>query len=469
MPAYLLLYELPLGLELARPLLFALRPGAEGSGRSGRARAALRAWLPWLGVLAVFVGWRVLVFRPTGDYARWRWNEIAAPASPLALAATFLGVFADQVAGTWVAHVRATPWRSAMAVDPAAWAAAVVAMAACLLLVRRRGGSPPDERRRTAATMGGIGLAIVVLGQLTQALTGKIPETTGLNSRWGVVSAVGAALFWTALLEVLPSSRAGRALGRGALVLLVGLGTFWHARNALDFARDWRQQRDVLWQLAWRAPAFEPGTVVLLDWQRETAQGRPLYEYETTMSADLFYGAGRSLPAATVGVATDAEAAFGNPRVYSIAGREWEVDLARGLVAWAGERGCVELLGRGRPAPEDKPLTAAARALRHRGASPAERVRATGGDGAPPRPVRPRAAARLLLPLPARAPRGGGGRLGGRGAARGRGARPLPAAARRLGDRGVRRGLPPRAAAGSPGRPAAEVAPQPRSAARYSS
>jgi hypothetical protein len=168
-------------------------------------------------------------------------------------------------------------------------------------------------------------------------------------------------------------------------VLLVGLGTFWHARNALDFARDWRQQRDVLWQLAWRAPGFEPGTVLLFDWQRETAQGRPLYEYETTMSADLFYGAGRSLPAATVGVATDAEAAAGNPRVYSIAGREWEVDLARGLVVWAGERGCVELPGRGRPAPEAKPLTAAARALRHRGASPAERVRATAGTTAPHR------------------------------------------------------------------------------------
>ena len=82
-PGYLLLYELPLGLELARPLLYALRPGAAGAGRRGRARAALRDGLPWLAVLALFVAWRVLVFRPTGDYARWRWNEIAAPASPV--------------------------------------------------------------------------------------------------------------------------------------------------------------------------------------------------------------------------------------------------------------------------------------------------------------------------------------------------------------------------------------------------
>jgi hypothetical protein len=382
-PTYLLLYELPLGLELARPVLFALRPGAGGVDRRGRFRAALRDGLPWLAVLALFVAWRVLVFRPTGDYARWRWNEIATPASPVGLALTFLGVYADQVAGTWTAHILATPWRSALADGGAALAAAVAAVAACPALARRRGEGEPAERRRAAATMGATGLAVVVLGQLTQALTGKIPETTGLNSRWGVVSAVGAALLWTALLEVLPASRPARVLGRGVLVLLVGLGTFWHARNALDFARDWRQQRDALWQLAWRAPAFEPGTVLLLDWQKGNAQDRPLYEYETTMAADLFYGAGRSLPAATVSVARDGEAASGNPRVFSLAGREWKVDLGQGLVAWAGESGCLELLGRGKPAPEDKPLSDAARALRHRGGRPAERVREA--LGAPPR------------------------------------------------------------------------------------
>ncbi len=379
-PGYLLLYELPFGLELVRPALFALRPQAEEGTTLARARGALRAWFPWLVVLAIFVGWRTLVFRPSGDYARLRWNEISTPGSPAELAAvavTFLRVCGEQAVGTWGTHIRDTPWGEATAGGVGALLAAVAAVVAVLLLVRRRREEPWGSRGRAAGRMAGLGLLVLVLGQTTQVLTGKFPTVTGLNSRWGLVSGLGAALLWVAVLEVLPGGRTAAA-GRAALAALVGLGTFWHAANALNFARDWEQQRQVFWQLAWRAPSFAPGTVLLLDWRLRNAQDRPLFWYETTMAADLFYGAARALPALTVDVAPTS----GNPPVFSLAGRDWVVDLQKALVVTTGH-GCLEILGRGHPAPPDKPLSPKARGFRHGGAVPAERIRAA-PDPTPP-------------------------------------------------------------------------------------
>jgi len=47
--------------------------------------------------------------------------------------------------------------------------------------------------------------------------------------------------------------------------LLIALAIGQQFFNANIFRRDWAKQREIYWQLAWRIPAMEPGTVLLTD------------------------------------------------------------------------------------------------------------------------------------------------------------------------------------------------------------
>jgi hypothetical protein len=46
-----------------------------------------------------------------------------------------------------------------------------------------------------------------------------------------------------------------------AFIIALGVGQQFYTAN--DFRRDWTRQQEIFWQLAWRIPALEPGTVIL--------------------------------------------------------------------------------------------------------------------------------------------------------------------------------------------------------------
>ncbi|RME90797.1 MAG: hypothetical protein D6770_01695, partial [Anaerolineae bacterium] len=56
-----------------------------------------------------------------------------------------------------------------------------------------------------------------------------------------------------------------RWMQTGTLLLLVGLATGRQFLWANDFRRDWKVQKNLFWQMTWRAPGLEPHTVVLLN------------------------------------------------------------------------------------------------------------------------------------------------------------------------------------------------------------
>jgi hypothetical protein len=49
------------------------------------------------------------------------------------------------------------------------------------------------------------------------------------------------------------------------LVVLVSLAAGKQYLNSLDYRQDWVTQKDLFWQMTWRAPAIQPDTVVLLN------------------------------------------------------------------------------------------------------------------------------------------------------------------------------------------------------------
>ncbi len=75
------------------------------------------------------------------------------------------------------------------------------------------------------------------------------------------VTVVGAGL------RLAPTSPVSTSRRPWLSILLVsifaGLAAGMHYQNALAFRKDWLAQRDFFWQLAWRAPALQPGTIIL--------------------------------------------------------------------------------------------------------------------------------------------------------------------------------------------------------------
>lgn len=341
---YLLLYELPLGLELMRPVLVAVR-----LRRLERlsARHLFWSWAPWLAVLLGFIIWRLFVFRPSGDYERLRYNAVVAPGWD---ALVRLGHSCwNQWVGTWGYHLP-----KALYAEPSAWLlAGLCALAGILCLARVRDEGHPS--RQLVLEMATVGLGVLLAGQFAPLLKGSVAGYQGLFSRWTHCSVLGASLLWTALLgggaRVVRRPRLGQAI----LLGMVGLGALCHAENARDFIRDWQRQRQLFWELTWRAPAFEPGVVLIFDRDYRNAQDRIISDYEQAMSADLFFGESQTV-ATSPAELSPAEGS----REFELFGRVWKADFERSLLIYAG-RGCVEVVAERRSLPRGKQLSRAAR------------------------------------------------------------------------------------------------------------
>jgi hypothetical protein len=138
--------------------------------------------------------------------------------------------------------------------------------------------TPADQESRTARIATGgqrsaVGRRIswpaqsILLGLLALLLGGIPFWTTYLPielrfpwDRFTLSMMLGASLLLAGLLSLLPERRGLRA---AVLGLLIGLAVGAHVQQANLYRREWNVQREFFWQLAWRAPAVEPGTALL--------------------------------------------------------------------------------------------------------------------------------------------------------------------------------------------------------------
>jgi len=104
------------------------------------------------------------------------------------------------------------------------------------------------------------GLIGILIGRVPSWAAGLPLTLQSINDRFMVSMMIGGSLFLAGLLEL--------AFGKSrfkvyvvALVLALGIGQQFYTAN--DFRRDWTRQQEIFWQMAWRMPALEPGTVIL--------------------------------------------------------------------------------------------------------------------------------------------------------------------------------------------------------------
>lgn len=276
------------GLELSRPiflwLILADLPARQ------RWKATLRRAAPYLLLLAAYVLYRSSY---AGIFGYDRFTPLATLNdlfhTPLE---TLRGVAQSMLQD--IVYVVLSSWNAA--VDPAVIDLArpstlyilggIVAAAGAVYLVftqvDRR--SPGDGESRNRWPLALCGLASIVLALLPFWLTGFSVYQKNLlwSERLALAAMPGASMLVVGAVYAVVDRSTSRHL---ILSVLLGLAVGLQIQTARSYQASWDKQRQFYWQLHWRAPALQRGTLVVADQEILFYMGI----YPTAYSINLLY------------------------------------------------------------------------------------------------------------------------------------------------------------------------------------
>ncbi len=269
-----------IGLEVLRPLFLWLDTRRQGLRGRAQWKRIAAAWLPVVAVVAAFLIWRIFIF----SFPTYRPVLLdALRAGPLA---ALLQLAQNVIRDLWTVLGRA--WLQVLQLPEgrrsllAYLALAAAAFGLAFVLLRR--AAPPGDApsgaptgtpegapfagegaksggRYWGETLLGIGLLAMLAGGSIFWVTG-IPVTVEFPWDRSTLSfMLGASLATAGLLEMAVTPRYRAPLAAALVALAVGM----HFINAQEYRAEWQKLRDFYWQLTWRAPGLEPGTLALFD------------------------------------------------------------------------------------------------------------------------------------------------------------------------------------------------------------
>ncbi len=253
-------------LEAIRPiLLWVASRQVETRRRQALVRAG-RSWLPLLTLFLAAVIYRMFFFQvQTYRYQFTLMDELKS--RPLLAGMKFLAILlGDMGKAGLLAFARvfqlpamATLGRQTFLLFLAVVMASFIGAFLFLLLLR---GDDVHETGRP-----GWAVPAMALGLLGLFLAGWPFWLTQLpigldypNNRFTLPFMPGASLLVAGLLRLIPGREWKRAT---VLALILALSAGFHFQSASSYRRDWNLQKNLFWQLAWRAPAIQPHTAIL--------------------------------------------------------------------------------------------------------------------------------------------------------------------------------------------------------------
>ncbi|MEJ2708488.1 MAG: hypothetical protein P8074_12805 [Anaerolineales bacterium] len=299
MPIYPLLMEYYLGLEAVRLVLIwlAVRQRQPLSLLESFLDT-LKNWWPYFLALLGYLYWRVFLFaggRPTTSVGR------------------LVGEYAGNLSHMLVSVV--VEWgKDLLEVIYMAWSvplenffywgsytdlliAGIFTLIAVLLFIlfawrMQREDLGPREQLSTKTAWIWIGLLMVVVALIPVVAANRDVQFTLRDDRFSLPASLGAVIFTVGLLSLALRSR----LRIWALAFLVGVSALTQL-NYAGYMRDfWSVQRDIWWQMSWRAPQLKEGTLLMV----RPPDGFNFAEgYESWAPADLIYYPDMSPPPIT--------------------------------------------------------------------------------------------------------------------------------------------------------------------------
>lgn len=256
------------GLELFRPIILWSEFSRKGVEKPRLARRAILYWLPYAALMLVFLAWRLLVRdTPRGEVQIFDLLSADPVGETLALAKLILSNMFESSLLAWAQTVNPANLVDIGRPLTLVYILLVIASFAITFVFfinyakaeAGAGGDPGGERR--------LGLSLVLLGIFGLFVAGWPFWATRLeiglgfpSDRFTLPMMLGTSLLIAGLVLLLPPNRTLRSLVIGVLVCLaVG----FHTLSANNYRRDWDTQKELFWQLTWRAPAIEPNTLIL--------------------------------------------------------------------------------------------------------------------------------------------------------------------------------------------------------------
>lgn len=251
------------GLELIRPFViffFIIQHPESGSGHSFQENIldTVKRWLPYLAIFLANVFYRMFVFTNLA-YQNVLLSDLRAnPVSAI------FNLLREVVLDLWIVFVQG--WAKVLSIpNPVAegWRTtffylAVIVMIGLMVLLFRGRGEEMD--RRSAWWAISLGLVAMVVGGAPYWLA-ELEITLGFPAnRFTISFMLGASLLLAGLLELFPA-RVRLLLS----VVLIGLAAGRQALWVENFRRDWMTQKNMFWQLTWRAPNLSPDTIVMMN------------------------------------------------------------------------------------------------------------------------------------------------------------------------------------------------------------
>ncbi len=271
----------------------------------------LKQWTPYLVVFALAVFSRLFIFNNQVYEIGVTSEQTSTAGGPL------LSFVQSFLTSLWTVTVAA--WGQVFtAMDLSMYGLRTVAVYAVISLVvfvlvmysLSRQGITATNRRDVWSAIG-LGFFLLPFAGAPFWLTGLSISLAHPASRFTLPFMLGVSMIMGGLIALIPSMRL-RAL---ILAVLVGLAAGRQFLWSTDYLRDWQAQKDLFWQMTWRAPGLQPDTLVLmneeLSFYADNSLSAPLnWIYAPDQDADridyvLFYPTNRlnsSLPALQTGL-----------------------------------------------------------------------------------------------------------------------------------------------------------------------
>lgn len=107
----------------------------------------------------------------------------------------------------------------------------------------------------------GLGIFALLLSGWPFWLIGFVPSLAWPASRFTLPFMFGVSLIFAGVINLIPWERIRIVL----LVSLVALAVSKQFLTANEYAQDWQTQKDLFWQLTWRAPSLQPDTAIIMN------------------------------------------------------------------------------------------------------------------------------------------------------------------------------------------------------------
>ena len=258
----LLMFEYFFLLELMRPVIMLMSLRDEPLTNRERYTKVFKAWLPYIGVIIFAVLYRSLVYTHPGFGYSLTDEIIRAPVE------TITQLVKQVFSGIWITAAVAwsqvfqfpNPDVNGLRTSLLYVIVALVVGALVFLFKPVDNAQTESNKKRDVLWLVSLGVLMLLLGGVPYWVT-NLPVSLGFPANRAALSFMfGACFLLIGLIELLPVR-----IKYWVAVLLVSLSAGRQFLWSVEYLRDWQSQKDLFWQMTWRAPGIQPDTLVLMN------------------------------------------------------------------------------------------------------------------------------------------------------------------------------------------------------------